>query len=70
MDVVKMIDHLLVDRGMRREDLAKRLQMSSASLSKRIARGNFRVEFLEHIAQVCDAELVVRFEDKEDDRHD
>ena len=67
MDMRNEIDKMLVDRRMTRSDLAAKLGITPGTLSARMNRGSFKLEFLQQVASACNADLIIRFDPKEEE---
>lgn len=61
MGMSKLINLLLIERGMEKKELAKRLNTSQSNLSGKLRRDNFSERELQDIAKACDATLSYSF---------
>jgi len=50
--------------GISQKELAKRLHQTPQNLNNKLQNGNFRMDFLEDIADALDADLQIKFIDR------
>ena len=53
--MAKLVNLLLVERGMKKKDLADKLGTSISNVSAKLRRDNMSEKELQEIAQACDA---------------
>lgn len=56
-----VIEHALVDAGMSKAELARKIGMSPQNLQKRLNTGRFSYEELSQMAEAMGAELLFQF---------
>lgn len=61
----KKIRTIMIDKDIKLNDLADRLDKSSQNLNIQLKKDNFRESDLQAIAEALDCELVIQFKDKE-----
>lgn len=61
MGMAKLVNLLLVERGMKKKELAEKLGTSISNISAKLRRDNLSEKEIRDIAEACDAEFVGSF---------
>ena len=59
--ITKLIEFLLIERGMNKKQLAEKLGTTQSNLSGKLRRNNFSEKELQEIAKACDATFCCSF---------
>jgi DNA-binding Xre family transcriptional regulator len=59
--MAKLVNLLLIERGMKKKDLAEKLGTSLSNVSAKLRRDNMSEQELQDIAKACDATFSGRF---------